>query len=632
MTILIEGGSPDVACTAGGAQPTTYDAAGIGTLASPYILCNAAQLAQLSVTPSAWSAAFRLGSNIDLAGNGPGSSAPFTMIGTEKAPFAGTFDGNGHVVSNLKLSMPSATDVGFFGLILGGAAEVRDFNLVGANVAGGESVGILAGRCERGARVLGSSTQGTVTGNNYVGGLIGTGYYGAVVSSSWSSATVTGKDTSAGLVGLDQQGLFIFNSYATGTVSANTNAGGLVGSTDSGGVYRSYSTATVTSTSAAGEGIGGLVGSAHGTIFEDCFAAGTVSAMVSGSVGRFGGDTPYGTFTNDFDLATSTCQAGASACAADSKSVPLAQLQDPTKLPLSGWDLAHTWKQSSGGFPSLSSALFSEETWNGCSAHAGDLPVAGGDGTPDRPYLICSAPQFAQLGTTAALRTAVYVRQMASIDFSMASVTLQPIGTAASPFIGVYDGHGKALSNFTLKADNQAVGLFGTVTGTIIRASATNGTVTGGAGASSTGLLVGALYGTVNDSFVTGAVTGPRAGAFGSVHTQIGCYSNATVTATSGDGAGLNVAGGSDGLVYDSFASSTVDAVSGTAYALTPTVNSASQISNSFYDSTKCSACKAVDATSKTTSYFFSTANAPLSSWDFTTVWQASTNGFPTLR
>ena len=150
---------------------------------------------------------------------------------------------------------------------------------------------------------------------------------------------------------------------------------------------------------------------------------------------------------------------------------------------------------------------------------------------------------------------------------------------------------------------------------------------------SNAGILLGSLYGTVNDSYVTGTVTGTTAvSGLGSAHTTVGCYASATVTASSGVGAGLNAAGGNDGVVIDSFASSTVHAPSGSAYDLTNPVNSAAQVMNSFFDSTKCSGCTNVDATGETTSYFYSATNAPLKNWDFDKVWMAQSSAFPTLR
>ena len=221
---------------------------------------------------------------------------------------------------------------------------------------------------------------------------------------------------------------------------------------------------------------------------------------------------------------------------------------------------------------------------------------------------------------------------MASIDFSTASTTLQPIGAQNSAFVGVYNGNGQSLSNFTIHADTGLVGL--------LEYDGRHRTYGGrernghcGSGADNAGLLVGELYGVIEDSYATGTVSGPaNVGGLGNAHTTVGSYASTTVTATSYTAGGLNAAGGDDGVVYDTFASSNVTAPSGKAYDLTPPVNSTAQVSDSFYDSSKCTSCTNVDATGKSTSYFYDQTNAPLSSWDFDTIWMAHPDGLPTLR
>jgi hypothetical protein len=634
----IEASAPSSQCTMA-SSPTAYSAIGSGTAADPYILCNAAQLVALSGASTAWKLAFRLGADIDLSMNGPGSGSPFTMIGTAKVPFSGTFDGAGHVVSNLSLSSPSATDVGFFGLIQGGAAEVRSLNLVGANVVGSANVGILVGNSERGARILGCTTQGSVQGDNSVGGILGYGNLGPLVSSCASSASVkaTGNNSWAGGIGGQlSQGVFIFNSYAIGDVTGNNNTGGLVGSIDSGGVFNSYATGTVTSTGATADGVGGFVGGVHGTIYQNCIATGDVVAntSVTMGVGRFAGEAPYGTFTHDSDLSTSKCQISpGQGCVDDKMGTTLADLQDATKLPLSAWDLKNTWASQSGQFPALHSALFDATAWDGCGAHGSDTPFAGGDGTPDRPYLICTAAQFAALGSMTSVWSGAYVEQMAAIDFTGSSATLTPIGVENNPFVGVYNGNGKPLSNFKMNVATGDVGLFGQMTGVVLRVAAVNGSVVAGSAARSAGMIAGNLYGALEDSYATGTVSGPTGvGGLGNAHTTAGGYAAVTVTATTGPAGGLNASGGNDGIVFDVFASSNVTAPSGMSFNLTPTVNGPSQVVDSFYDDSKCSGCKPIDAMGEATSYFYTSINAPMSAWDFDTIWMAQTGAFPTLR
>ncbi|MGH7438559.1 MAG: hypothetical protein ACRENE_22965, partial [Polyangiaceae bacterium] len=365
----VEAASTDSAC-ARSSSATAYDAIGTGTAASPYVLCTAAQVMSLATTPAAWKNAYRLGADVDMGSNGPASSAPFPTIGNDEHPFHGTFNGGGHVISNVRVSLPGASHVGFFGYLSGSATEVRSLTLAGGNVTGYASVGILAGGADRGARILGCATSGTVTGDDRVGGLLGSGSYGPVISSSRSDATVTATNVysyAGGLAGLLSTGLFVYDSVAAGAVNGASSTGGLVGSTDSGAIYDSYSTAAVDSTDTMADGIGGFVGSVHGTIFQSCFATGDVTAAAGTTVGQFAGDAPYGTYTDDFVSSGASCTSGMASCGADpsARSAPVTQLQSRSMLPLSGWDFTRTWSLAGGSFPSLASKLFDETAWEG---------------------------------------------------------------------------------------------------------------------------------------------------------------------------------------------------------------------------------------------------------------------------
>ncbi len=99
---------------------------------------------------------------------------PWTPIGEAKAKlFKGTFDGNGHEITGLKIT--SGSYIGLFGYV-GAGAVIRNVNLVGASVSGESRVGALIGCIVGGATVSNCSVDSTSmvvgTGSN-TGGLIG---------------------------------------------------------------------------------------------------------------------------------------------------------------------------------------------------------------------------------------------------------------------------------------------------------------------------------------------------------------------------------------------------------------------------------------------------------------------------
>ena len=117
-------------------------ASGAGTEADPYLIENASQLAAFRDAVNAGDdydgKYVALGADIDL------ESAEWTPIGvgTRKSsgiaegstPFAGTFDGAGHVISGLKIASTQGADfaIGLFGILDG--ATVKNLTVADAEV------------------------------------------------------------------------------------------------------------------------------------------------------------------------------------------------------------------------------------------------------------------------------------------------------------------------------------------------------------------------------------------------------------------------------------------------------------------------------------------------------------------
>ena len=91
-------------------------------------------------------------------------------IGTRENPYCGTFDGAGHVISNVKIVGTENEPVGLFGFIL--KAKICNLTVKG-NVYGGSETGLLCGNNEL-SEILCCSAVGEVYGVGYAGGLCGT--------------------------------------------------------------------------------------------------------------------------------------------------------------------------------------------------------------------------------------------------------------------------------------------------------------------------------------------------------------------------------------------------------------------------------------------------------------------------
>ncbi len=219
-----------------------------------------------------------LTTNLDMTG------VSFTPIGSSSSPFGGSFDGQGHTISNLTINTPTLNEVGLFGVING--ATIQNLGLLGVSISGASAVGALAGSASGSiTNCYSTGSVSSASGANYVGGLVGQS--SATITGSYSSAGVSGASYTGGLVG--DNGGTITLSYSTGNVTANAYyVGGLVGSNES-SISESYSTGNVTGPSFAGYA-GGLVGYNSGSVTQSYSIGGVSGGGVGGLVGANAGN------------------------------------------------------------------------------------------------------------------------------------------------------------------------------------------------------------------------------------------------------------------------------------------------------------------------------------------------------
>ncbi|MCX4160047.1 MULTISPECIES: MBG domain-containing protein [Paraburkholderia] len=286
--------------------PTVYTGnISAGTL-SAYMLVN--NVTQLQAITNNLAGIYALSQNIDASATSTwNSGAGFVPIGGGSY-FTGTLDGQGHVISNLFINLPSTNYVGLFGKI-GGSANtgiISNLGIVNANITGYRFTGILAGYTSYGSVTNTYVTGALNSGDDYVGGLVGQSENG-VFANVYSTASVSAPDTSGsgsdeigGLIGAISNGS-ITNSYATGAVNGGDDyVGGLVGDARTSTITRSYATGSVQGAtgSQATQYMGGLVGYSTANI-SDSYATGYVTGGYD-SVGGFIGWNDGGTVTNSF--------------------------------------------------------------------------------------------------------------------------------------------------------------------------------------------------------------------------------------------------------------------------------------------------------------------------------------------
>ncbi len=511
-----------------------------------------------------------LGSDIQAgATSGWNAGAGFAPIGT----FNGNFDGLGHTITGLVIVRPTENNVGLFSVVAG-SSTISNLGLVGGSVSGNNYVGALVGF--NNGNISTSYATGSVSGSgNFAGGLVGFNYgaisasyatgsisggndvgglagfnYGNSISNSYATGSVSGNDTVGGLVGLNGNGGTLVNSYATGNVIGNSgNVGGLTGG-NSGTISTSYATGSV---SGNGYGVGGLVGLSDGAI-DNSYATGNVSG--NNAAGGLVGDN-HGTISSSYWNSVNTTGVGVeSGLTTGSGGLTAAQMQDASNF------TGFTFTSTPGGVG-----------WvivNG----DGTLNNSGTNGGGTHPMLVSEYSttirnahqlQLMAMNTGASYTLAINIDATATGSGTdvWGSAGFVPVGNYNNAFAGSLEGLGRTINGLNINlSGTDYVGLLGyTGPGAVVQ----NVALVGGnvSGRNYVGGLVGANYGTVNNSSSSANVSGSNF-VGGLVGANYGAISNSFATGnvnSSADKGGGLVGYNYGGSISSSYATGIVSGV-----------------------------------------------------------------------
>lgn len=258
-----------------------------------------------------------LTSDIDLAG------FEWTPIGNNSKRFGGSFDGQGHKISNLFINYIGTNTqspyMGLFGYVYGssskhsviqnltvqgnvtltssqnvstaysggviGYANYADITNVHSEVnvtvkrVGGNwsNLGGLVGYANYSTTIKDCSNSGNVTGYRNVGGIAGTLYGNSSVINCTNSGNVTGADSCvAGIAGNVSNGCAITACSNSGSInSTGTNVGGIAGDVANAKISNCYNSGKVICSQVYGSVVGN-VSNAKAVIENNYFAEGTV--------------------------------------------------------------------------------------------------------------------------------------------------------------------------------------------------------------------------------------------------------------------------------------------------------------------------------------------------------------------
>ena len=247
-----------------------------------YQISDGAELAWFAQTVNAGTLDINavLTRDIDLAGYN------WAPIGNSKAKFSGTFDGQGHKVTNLVIideAYASGVGAGLFGY--GDGCTIENLTVEGsitltnsASVSTAYAGGVLGGGSNVTLENVHSAvniTIGRVKGNwARVGGVFGGGSCETITDCSYTG-TLNGYQYCGGIAGYITGGT-ISGCYNAGSINAvSTYAAGIVGSNAGGNTVACYNVGTVTADS---NYAGGIAASSSSGQLTNCFNLGTVSA------------------------------------------------------------------------------------------------------------------------------------------------------------------------------------------------------------------------------------------------------------------------------------------------------------------------------------------------------------------
>ena len=433
---------------------------------------------------------------------------------TPGAIFQGNFDGNGNVVSNIRINRSTTPYIGLFGYVSDAHIHDLGIEIAQTRIIGGQYVGALIGRADH-STIENCYAAGNITGTSEVGGLVGWLRSGAIVN-SYAACNVSGTNA-GGFVGANNGN--ITDCYATGDVTGTSYLGGFVGLNRDGFIAYCYATGDITAT---GDFIGGLVGENFtlATLIS-CVAANNVvtGGVNNNNINRVAGINA-GTLSNNYAyngmlITPHNGDPGIPASMAALMSFSFYNMG-------SNWYSNRPWRIDTNDNP--------HEIWKICNGET--LPflqwqsqwivcnppctfTTYGTGTQGTPYLIYYPCQLEDLAIFVnqgggAQTIGKYFRLMNNIDLIDYSYGAgwDPIGNnkmGGANFQGNFDGNGKVVSNIRInQSTTDYIGLFGCVYGAHIHGLGIeiDQAIIGGHCVG--GLMGRADYSTIENCYVTG--------------------------------------------------------------------------------------------------------------------------------
>ena len=452
----------------------------------------------------------------------------FTRIGTGGEPFGGTFDGQGHTISGIRIYSSDLCQ-GLFGNIHG---TVRNVTLADARITGKENVGGIAGanggtieNCHVTANVLIGAT-GDNTYNH--GGIAGQNH--GTVDGCTSSATLSQAQECGGIVGCKEYDKSVVkNCLAMGvTIYGDDEVGAIVGFNSGGTLSHNYYSGCTVGGNTSG------IGCSDGDVTaNDGAVPGTLHTLTLAS-----DITATGIMVNQGG--TISVVDGTTVTLSYNGTLPTGCIHEGYIVTKDGTDPAETVEvaESNGVYSftmpasNVTISVTVTDLW-GVSAD----PAA--DGSADHPYVITNAAGLdllAQRVNGGEGYHGTYFKLMNDIAYPYATDwdaadsqenNFTRIGTGPEFFSGTFDGQGHTISGIRIYSSDLCQGLFGCINeGCVRNVTLADVRITGKYNVAG---IAGANGGTIENCHVTANVLIGATGNNPSRHGGIAGYNHGTV-------------------------------------------------------------------------------------------------------
>ena len=493
----------------------------------------------------------------------------FTPIGEQNKRFMGTFDGQGHTISGIRINKPTADYLGVFGDFgdsTGGV--IKNLVVRNCSIVGDAHVGVIAGDvkgAETGTGIIENCHVGddvTLKGCLFVGGIAGISDK-ATIAGCTCAATITGTISGGnkahelgGIAGQINSGTILLNNIFTGTISGDLNEyiGAIVGNNANGNLDN-LGNNVYTSTGFHGIGVEG-----SSTAGTDPAAAKFAYLITAGK-----------NVTVAFDgAAPADTHSGPNGISFYDKGMKYANYvvsySTSVDLLLSSEDPVNSYSASTGTLTG-SATTGSNDAYTlaniiGPSTITADFALwdekNGSDGSEAKPYIIKTTAGLDKLAQRVNAGDDAVVNGFSGKFFKLGANiaydkntenNFTPIGKVNYGFYGTFDGQGYTISGININSGGAYdQGIFGFVNGTVKNLHVSNCSIVA---YQEIGAIAGYLrQGTIENCHVSDDVTLIGHSYVGGIagHSEggtiKGCTSAATITGTTYSGIKASRLGG----------------------------------------------------------------------------------------